>query len=249
MPPPMASEPKTMQASDAMAVEVVVGREPVEEVLGAVDAALAAGIPGVSVAVRLPASHPGRAALADLCATDPRLTLASEGDGAPAAGTRVRMPASARPGELALARIRDLMDDEGLGEVDVVLPSRSRVAERLRLAGLPGGPRLVATGSGSGRRRMRGPAVGVGSSRVRRELPARPLGTLAHERAEHLRHRARSATYRAQYDRQTQRLARERMQNRHERARLQLAQIRLAGASPGEWVAWRATQAWHLLTA
>ena len=47
----VAIENHPQLAEVAMAVEVVVGREPVEEVLGAVDAALAAGIPGVRARV------------------------------------------------------------------------------------------------------------------------------------------------------------------------------------------------------
>jgi hypothetical protein len=235
----MASEPKTERARDPMIVELTVGRESADDVLGAIDAALAAGT-DVSVTVSIPAGHPARAAVAELCEGDPRVSIGANSSST--GGFQVRMPATARPAETSLDRIRALLAADGVGELDIVVPGRSLLAERLRMAGLPGGPRMVVTGPGKGRRRVRGPAVGVGSSRFRRQLEGRSKGALAEERAEHLRHRARSATYRAQFDRQTQRLARERMQVRHERARLQLAQRRVAAASPVRWLVWRVSQ-------
>jgi hypothetical protein len=246
----MVSEPKAQAAADASPMTVVVRAdgEPAAEVLGAVDAALAAVGSQDVVRLAIPEAHAARATIAELCESDPRVELMAGGEVQGPAGTLIELPVSARPEPRTLRAMVERVEAEGLACLEVVVPSRSRLLDRTATL-LSLGKRAYAIGTGSGKRRIPGAEVGMGSRRASRSPKPPPKGELAHERAEHLRHRARSATYRARADRNMQRLARERLQTRHDRARVRLLEERLAAASPREWAGWRARQLAGLLAA
>lgn len=225
-----------------MMVDVPVGDAPADQVLGAVDAALGGASAEVEVRLLVGDAHPGRAALAELCAADPRLRLVGAEAGPEPCALRVILPPAARPGGQTLAVIRDLLADGSARAVEVAVPGRLGALGRTTLAArLPAANRVRAERPGAAGRILRVSArrVGLGSSRSPASEPPPPAG-LSHERAEHLRHRARSATGRARLDRNAQRLTRERMRFQHERARASLLDERLAGVSPrhraGRWI-------------
>ena len=123
----MLAEPQTQPSEgDAqIVVELEANREPAERVLGALDAALASDAPGVIVELRLPATHPDRAAIAELCAADPRVSLLEPGatEPQPAPGAiRVSMPLSARPSVHTLTAIRERMAADGVATLEVPVP-------------------------------------------------------------------------------------------------------------------------------
>ena len=213
----------------AVVVEIEAGRASLEETAGAIDAALRSELPGIAVSVPLAAGDPRRAALEALCGADGRVSF----DAAPPGELHVSLPIRARPQPRTLPAVVALLRSDGTGRVEVPLPGRLGPLARL------GGAGLVASGPGSGSRRLRPGEVGLRSAGSRKPAGPPPKTTLEAERAEHLRHRARSATMRARMDRNAQRLYRERLQNRHDRARHRLADARLASTSRGQWFLWR----------
>jgi hypothetical protein len=227
----MEAEPDTTSRSRALVV-IDPRRAPTAVVLGAVDAALRSDLSGLAVRVDLAPADPRAAALRALCGADARVVIGGE---APRADVVFEMPARARPAPRTLPALAAMLDDDA-GSVEVAVPGR--------LAGLGGLGRIRARGAGSGgTRTVRAADVGLRSTASRGVAPPPPKGDLAAERAEHLRHRARGATMRARMDRNAHRLSRERLQTRHERARLRLAEQRIAATGSGEWVRWRARNA------
>jgi hypothetical protein len=207
------------------------GRAPTAVVLGALDSALHSGLPGLAAHVDLAPGDPRADALQALCGADARVTL---GDGPPDADLVITMPARARPAPRTLPALAAMVGDGGIGAVEVAVPGRWPA-----LAGLGGHGKIRAHGPGTGTRTVRAADVGLRSISSRGAAGPPPKGDLASERAEHLRQRARSATMRARMDRNAHRLSRERLQTRHERARLRLAEQRMAATGTGEWVRWR----------
>ena len=210
------------------------GRAPVPILLGAVEAALRSGLAGLRVHLPVDPSDPRHDALQALCGGDPRVTVAAPGEPAPEAQITFELPARARPQSRTLPAISATLRDERLAAVEVPVPGRYGSLGRIA-----GHRRLRARAGGSGTKVLRPAEVGLRSVASRGGPGPPPKGSLAAERAEHLRHRARSATMRARLDRNGHRLSRERLQTRHERARLRLAEQRLAATGRGEWVRWR----------
>jgi hypothetical protein len=223
-------------------IDVPVDEASAELALGAVDAVLGGDLGDVAVRVMIAGAHPGRTALEELCAADQRLRVVDVGAEPEPGAVRIVLPPSARPDGRTLAAIRDLLDQDSVGAVEVAVPGRVGALERTALAArLATSARVRAERLGAGGRTVRVTArqVGLGSARSPASEPP-PRAGLSQERAEHLRHRARSATGRARLDRNAQRLTRERMRFQHERARASLLDERLAGVSPrhrvGRWV-------------
>jgi hypothetical protein len=210
------------------------GRAATEVVLGAVDSALRSDLPGLAVHVDLASDDPRAEALQSLCGADARVAI---GGGPQPADLVFAMPARARPAPRTLPEIAAMLRD-GTGSVEVAVPGRYPA-----LAGVGGHGKLRASGQGAGEKTVRAADVGLRSASSRGPAPPPPKRDLAGERAEHLRHRARGATMRARMDRNAHRLSRERLQTRHERARLRLAEQRIAATGAGEWVRWRARNA------
>lgn len=227
---------RAVSAHPSVLVVVEPARASVATLLEAVDAALQADLPGLGVRVPLAPGDARRATLEPLCEADGRIAL-DPGDPS-AADVVVEMPPRARPQPRTIPSLVNLLRDEHLGRIDVTVPGRLPGLARFGISGT-GRMRVVATGTGSGSRRLRPGEVGLRSTASPGMPGPPPKGTLEHERAEHLRHRARSATMRARMDRNSQRLYRERLQSRHDRTRHRLAEQRLAGTSRGEWIRWR----------
>jgi hypothetical protein len=226
-------EPRAETAAETV-VEIVPGRAPVSTLVGAIDAALRSGMPGLEVGVALPAGDERRRPLEELTAAESRVAIPTPGASRSPAAIVFEMPASARPAPRTLPRIAEIARERGLATVVVPVPGRFASIASL---GLRGKMRAIAHGSGSARIRPAEVGLRSAGSRGRSEPPA--IGDLASERAEHLRHRARSATMRARMDRNAHRLSRERLQTRHERARLRLAEQRVGRSGTGEWIRWR----------
>ena len=227
-----------IHAGPASVVVIDPGRAPTAVLLGAIDSALRAELPGLAVRLALADDDPRRRPIQELCGGDARVGVAGRDEPAPEAATVFEMPVHARPQPRTFARLAAVLREEGLGSVEVPVPGRYAWLARVAPRG-----RLRARGSGSGTKVLQPAAVGLRSVTSRGEPPRPPKGDLAAERAEHLRHRARSATMRARMDRNAHRLSRERLQTRHERARLRLAEQRLGGTGPGEWLRWRSLRA------
>jgi hypothetical protein len=223
-------------------VDVAVGDGPADQALGAVDAVLECAAGDVAVRILVAEDHPGRGALAELCAADPRLRLADPGADPGPCEVRVSLPPAARPSGRTLAAIEELLAADSVRAVEVATPGRIGALGRTALAArLFGAKRVRAERPGMSGRTVRVSArrVGLGSSRAPVSEPP-PRAPLSQERAEHLRHRARSATGRARFDRNSQRLTRERLRFHHERSRAALLDERLAAVSPrhrvGRWI-------------
>jgi hypothetical protein len=229
----MEARADNSEAVDSL-VAIEPGRASVPILLGAVEAALRSGLPGLRVRVPLDPGDSRHEALQALCGGDPRVTVAAPGEAAPEAEIAFALPARARPQPRTLPAIAGIVRDEGLASVEVPVPGRY-----VSLGRLGGQGRLRARAGGTGTKVLRPAEVGLRSTSSGGEAGAPPKGSLAAERAEHLRHRARAATMRARLDRNGHRLSRERLQTRHERARLRLAEHRLADTGAGEWVRWR----------
>lgn len=215
-------------------VEIDPARGGVEDIMGAVEAALRSDLSLAGVRITLDPSDPRGEVLEQLCGADPRVTVGSR----PATteeGIVVTMPPTARPEPNTLPALVALLREQGLAAVEVPVPGRRERFARLARRGS-----LRASADGSGTRSLAPAEVGLRSTASRRPAGPPAKTALAHERAEHLRHRARSATMRARMDRNAQRLYRERLQTRHERSRLRLAEQRLASTGRGEWLRWRA---------
>jgi len=226
----------------AMIVDVPLGEASAAETLAAVDLVLGGDLASLEVRVLVADDHPGRAALAELCAMEPRVRLVGPDPDPPECEVHVVMPPVARPGERTLVAIQRLMADDGTGVVVVPVPGRLRMLERFGAASrLPGVAQVRARSmnGGGGVRRVGYRAVELGSSRMPRVIAPPPPADLSAERSEHLRHRARAATNRSRTERQAQRLARERMRIGHERARSQLLDRRIAATGPRYWLSWR----------
>lgn len=226
--------PADLDTEAQVLVEIDPARARVEEIMGAVEAALRSDLSLAGVRIALDPSDPRGQVLEQLCGADPRVTVGTP-TAAAAEDVVVTMPPSARPDPGTLPALVTLLRGQGLAAVEVPVPGRRERFARLARRG-----RLRASADGSGTRSLAPAEVGLRSTASRRQ-PGPPAKTaLAHERAEHLRHRARSATMRARMDRNAQRLYRERLQMRHERSRLRLAEQRLASTGRGEWLRWRA---------
>jgi hypothetical protein len=231
----MSSEPTAI-------VDIPVGDAPADQALGAVDAVLGGDWGDVVVRLLAGAADPARAALAELCAADPRIRLAEPGAAPEPCEVRITMPPSARPSEGTLAAIEELLAGDSVRAVEVAVPGRIGALSRSTLpARLVGAKRVRAERPEATGRTVRASArrVCLGSIRAPVSEPP-PHAGLSQERAEHLRHRARSATGRARLDRNSQRLTRERLRFHHERSRAALLDERLAAVSPrhrvGRWV-------------
>lgn len=220
-------------ARPATVIDVPAGDAAAEQVVAALDAALAAAPAAIAVRLLLAGEHPGRAGLAELCAADPRLELAAPGAEPGPCELHVVVPPAVRLGGRSLEAIAELLADGSAAAVEVAVPRRpGRLGRSFIAARLPGTPRVRAERPGASGPTVRPGAheLWLGSARAPVTEPP-PLTSLAHERAEHLRHRARSATLRARLDRNAQRLTRERMRYQHERARASLLDRRLAEVS------------------
>jgi hypothetical protein len=227
----MEAEAETKAAA---VVEIVPGRAPAAVLVGAIDAALRSGLPGLRVGVALPVDDGRRPVLEAAGAADARVVLATPGSARLEAEIVFEMPARARPEPRTLGQVAAVVRERRLASAEVPVPGRYPALASLGLRG-----KLRAFAGGSGSATLRPADVGLRSTASTGHPGAPPQASLAQERAEHLRHRARSATMRARMDRNTHRLSRERLQTRHERARRRLAEQRLGRTGPGAWVAWR----------
>jgi hypothetical protein len=235
-----------------MIVDVPLGGASAAEALAAVDVVLGGDLAGLQVRVLVADDHPGRSALAELCAVEPRVRLVGPDPDPPECEVHVVMPPVARPGERTLVAIQRLIADDGAGAVVIPVPGRLRFLERFGFASrLPGVARVRAqtTSRNGAIRRVGYREMELGSSRMPRVISPPPPADLSAERSEHLRHRARAATNRSRTERQAQRLARERMRIGHERARAQLLDRRIAATGPRYWLSWRARRMGAILLA
>lgn len=225
-------------------VDVTADREPVGEVLGAVDSALACDENGLVVRVIVAGGNPGQESIAALCASDPRVIVTTPESESPKSALHVQMPATARLTVRSIPAMRKQLEDSGAGSLRVSVPGRFGLLEKLRIGRFVAATSVQASAADAwgDEHRIGASAAEVQSSVWRRPPEAPPKADLHRERSEHLRHRARSASYRARLDRNTQRLARERLQSRHESGRARLADRRLAARSPLSWISWRSRQ-------
>jgi len=235
-----------------MVVDVPLGDASAAEALGAIDAVLGGELDDVAVRLLVGYEHPGRSALAELCAADPRIRLEAPGTEPPPSEVHVVLPPVARPGERTLTELHRLIADGGAKAVLVPVPGRLRMLARFGVAArVPGIARVRARarhGSGA-TRRLGYREVELGSSRIPHVVAPPPPAELSAERSEHLRHRARAATNRSRMERHAQRLARERMRIGHERARAALLERRIAASGPRYWLSWRARRLAAILLA
>ena len=229
-------------------VEVLVAREPAEDVLHTVDAILMARSHGNQLWVKVAPDHPERAVIAAACEADPRIQVVSTDfePEPPRDGLMISVPAGVHTGEHSLDSLAALVTEKG-SPLEATVPDGFGRFERFRWAARLPHRRVVRASidrTSEGAHRVSGVELGITRGGRRGQLP--PMGGLSHERSEHLRHRARLNTNAARVARGQQRLALERVELRHEVARVGLAERRLGVTGPLRWIEWRSHQAARL---